>query len=136
MPSFDAGEAPRRSTSSLDTMFRIALLFFAIVSTTASSLAMAPEHMDTNVAKVSVFTDGRITLNGRSITLAGLHSAFTDLAKTHGVVWYYREASSTEPHPNAMLVIQEIVAARLPVSMSTKPDYSDVVRSDGTTAPR
>jgi len=117
-------------------MFRITLLFLAIVSTTASSLAIAQKHMDPNVAKVSVFADGRITLNGRSITLAELHSAFAALAKAHGIVWYYREAASTEPHADAMLVIQEIVTARLPVSMSTKPDYSDVVRSDGTTAPR
>jgi len=92
--------------------------------------------MEPNIAKVSVFVDGRITLNGKAVPIATLHSAFADLAKGHGVVWYYREAAAAEPHPNAMLVVQEIVGAGLPISMSTKPDFSDVVRGHGTTAPR
>jgi hypothetical protein len=42
-------------------------------------------------------------------------------------VWYYREAAGHEPPPIAMQVIQEIVSARLPIRLSSKPDYSDSV---------
>jgi hypothetical protein len=93
--------------------------------------------VEANVAKVAVSRDGRITLNGHEATISEVRDALTKLASSKGVVWYYREgAEEEEPHPTAMLVISAIVDAHLPVSMSTKPDFSDVLLPDGTTRPR
>ena len=58
------------------------------------------------------------------------------MKKRNGVIWYYREAGSSEPPPQAVEVMTLIVDNRLPISMSTKPDYSDVLLPDGTTRPR
>jgi hypothetical protein len=65
--------------------------------------------------------DGQVTLDGRSASIAEIRQAFAAHARSNGVVWYYREA---------------ILDARLLTSLSTKPDFSDVVLSDGTTKPR
>jgi hypothetical protein len=92
--------------------------------------------MTENVARVRVSADGRIILNGNDASLEDVREAFAGLAKDGGVVWYYREAADAKPHPNAMLVVEAIVEARLPVSLSTKADFSDVVSADGSTRPR
>jgi hypothetical protein len=52
------------------------------------------------------------------------------------MVWYYREAGKDDPPPQAMQVMKLIIDNRLPISISTKPDYSDVLLPDGTTQPR
>jgi hypothetical protein len=84
------------------------------------------------VAKVAVSADGRVELDGSVASLEELRAAFAELSRADGVVWYYREAADAEPHPLAMEVVQAIIDARLPVSMSTKPDFSDVVLPDGS----
>ena len=109
------------------------VLLLAIGATTSTGAADGPAQP---IAKVAVFADGRIALGGRTVSLAQLHVALADLGKNHGVVWYYREDAGGEPHPNAMAVIKEIIDARLPVSLSTKPDYSTVVGSDGAAHPQ
>ena len=91
---------------------------------------------NSNIARVAVYEDGRIELNGAKASVADVREAFAELAKRKGVVWYSREAADKEPHPNAMLVVQAVVEARLPVSMSTTPDFSDVVGPDGSIKPR
>jgi hypothetical protein len=111
----------------------------AILALTVWSSVSAdePEPVDANVVKIAVSRAGEITLNGREATINEVRAAFAKLAESKGVVWYYREgAEEEEPHPNAMLVIRAIVDAKLPVSLSTKPDFSDVVLPDGTTRPR
>ena len=86
--------------------------------------------------KVAVYADGRVVADGHEISISALRDAFMKLSNAHGSVLYYREAGQSEPHPNAMTVVQAIVDARLPVSLSSKPDFSDVVLPDGSTKPR
>lgn len=88
------------------------------------------------VAKVTVFANGSIELDGRRVTVAALDDALRALATKSGVVWYHRESPAAKPHPNAGLVIQTIVKHRLPVSMSAKPDFSDYVDQNGVSRPR
>ena len=88
------------------------------------------------MAKVSVYADGRIILDGHDVQITELRSRFAKLSRDKGAVWYFREAPSSEPPPNATLVIQAIIEAQLPVSMSSKPDFSNVVLPDGTVRPR
>jgi hypothetical protein len=81
------------------------------------------------VAKVSVLSNGKVLLNGKPTTLASLDAALSSLAASKGVVWYYREAA--EPPAVSMQVIELVIKHRLPISLSTKPDFSDAVGPDG-----
>ncbi len=81
--------------------------------------------------RVKVLTDGSIFANDQPVTLDELAEQFATLSKASGTVWYYREASEIEPHPNAMEIMRLIVENKLSVTLSTKPDFSDSVGPDG-----
>src|SRR5687767_9477660 len=92
----------------------------------------APAVSAEPVAKVSVLSSGKVLLNGNPTTLAALDAALGVLAASKGVVWYYREAAeAVEPPAVSMQVIELVIRHRLPISMSTKPDFSDAVGADG-----
>ena len=82
--------------------------------------------------KVAVMRDGRIAADGSTVTLENLAAKLKDLSAKKGTVYYYREAGQEEePHPNATKVIAAIIDNNLPVSLSSKPDFSDYVDMDG-----
>ena len=83
------------------------------------------------ILKVSVFADGRITADGAATTVDSLRQSLKRLAERKGAVWYYREAGQGEPPPQAMQIMQAIVANRLPVRLSSRPDYTDAIGLDG-----
>jgi hypothetical protein len=83
------------------------------------------------VVKIAVLADGRLTVDGSAATVESLRASLKHTTETHGIVWYYREAGQQEPPPIAMQVMQAIVEARLPVRLSSRPDYSDAIGPDG-----
>ena len=87
-------------------------------------------------ATIWVTSRGEPELNGQPADLPQIEKAFRDLVDKQGVVVYAREAAEGEPHPTAMKVIELVVKHRLPVSMSTKRDFSDVLGPDGRPMPR
>jgi len=92
---------------------------------------------DVPAAKVSVLIDGRVLLNGTAVTFDALDKALTKIKASSGVVWYYREdAGNPEPPAAASHVVELIIKHKVPVSMSTKPDFSDSVGADGVSHPR
>jgi hypothetical protein len=86
-----------------------------------------PMPVDPNAphVKVGVFCDGRLLVDGEPATIESLRASFRRLSEQRGVVWYYRENPGGQASPLAEKVIAEIIAARLSVRLSTKPDYSD-----------
>lgn len=118
----------------MKTMVRVLTSVLAIGWATSvdaqSKLAEPP------VGKVAVSASGTVSLDGKPTTIDVLRERLADLKKRSGVVWYYRESGKAEPPPQAMQVMKLIADARLPISMSTKPDYSDVLLPDGSTRPR
>ena len=98
--------------------------------TMSSSQSVAP------VLKVKVFADGTISANDKPVVLEQLAEQMSELQKSGATVWYYREAAGEEPHENAMRVMGLVVNNELPVSFSTKPDFSDAVGPDGIPHPR
>ncbi len=81
--------------------------------------------------KVAVFVDGKTTADGEPVDLDVLARKMEIAKKVNATVLYYREASDKEPHPNAIKVMELVVQNKLPISLSTKADYSDVVGPDG-----
>jgi|SRR5579859_22968 len=79
----------------------------------------------TNILKVSVLASGELFLDGTPTTLAALAQAMEQGAKEKATVWYYRENAGDNAPPMAMDVMKLIVSNKLPVRLSTKPDFSD-----------
>jgi hypothetical protein len=91
---------------------------------------------NTRVMKIAVMADGRITIDGSSVvTMDEVHSLLKGLGEQKGVVWYYREAGASEGPQQAPEVIQSIVQNRLPIRLSSKPDYSDAIGPNGQPIP-
>jgi hypothetical protein len=82
------------------------------------------------VMKISVYSDGRLLVDGASATLDSLKPSLQQLASKQGVVWYYREASAANPPQIAMDVMQAIGEAKLPVRLSTEADFKDVTKAE------
>lgn len=113
------------------TLFIVLLLslsfFVGILMANESNIA---------IIKVSVLSSGKILLNGVESTISDVEKKFEELKKKKGEVWYYREAAQSEPPEQAMEVIRLVAKYGLPITLSTKPDFSDYVDADGKSHPR
>jgi hypothetical protein len=89
-----------------------------------------------SVLKIAVMADGRITVDGSPATMDSLHASLKRLAEQKGVVWYYRETSQGEPPRQSAEVIQAVIESRLPIRLSSRPDYSDAIGMDGRPIPK
>lgn len=88
------------------------------------------------VLRLAVYRSGRVTADGREVDPAYLPNALASLRGKDGIVWLYREGAADERHPNAALVARAIADEHLPLSLTSRPDFSDVLSADGTTRPR
>jgi hypothetical protein len=87
---------------------------------------------DAPALKITVMADGRITVDGNPATIDSLRLSLSRLAEQKGAVWYYREAGHAKASPEAAEVIQAVIDNRLPIRLSSRPDYSDVIGPDGS----
>jgi hypothetical protein len=88
------------------------------------------------VAKLSVLSTGKLMLDGRPSNLQKLDAELARLKAVGGAVWYYRENPASEPPPQAMAAIELVMRHGLPLSMSSKPDFSDYIDGNGRSHPR
>jgi hypothetical protein len=84
----------------------------------------------------SVFQSGKIVIDGTESTIAQVEQRLAQLKSENGSVWYYREAGQQDPPPVAMQVIKIIVENELPITLSSKPDFSDYIDENGQSHPR
>ena len=101
-------------------------------------LSFAAERKSPAVAvtRISVLSTGKILLDGKDSTVAGVRRALASARVKNGTVWYYREKGQDEPAPAAIEVFKLIVENKLPISVSTKADFSDYVDEKGQSHPR
>lgn len=85
------------------------------------------------ILKVSVLGDGSVLLDGAPVVLAELETAL-DAAGEGAAVWYYRENAAGEAPANVLEVMKLITGKRLPVRLSTKPDFSDTAAPQSKSA--
>jgi hypothetical protein len=88
------------------------------------------------VTRIRVSRAGEIWCDDVRTSLTDLGPRLAQLRAAQGVVWYYREEAGDNPAPEAMAVVRMVVEQRLPISMSTRADFGDVVQTDGTAVPR
>jgi hypothetical protein len=82
---------------------------------------------ETMTMKVSVLASGEILLDKQPVTLADLQVALLQGAKSNAAVWYYRENPGGAPPPVVADVMKLITGNRMPIRLSSKPDFSDAV---------
>jgi len=97
------------------------------------------QHMQFNeneILKISVSKSGEICVENKAVSLQELDALLATNAQKNGVVWYYREAAQEEPPPQAMEAINLVIKHKRPISLSSKPDFSDTIDENGNSKPR
>lgn len=87
------------------------------------------------VLKVSVFLSGKLLIDGAETSLAELDVRLGQTKAQNGVVWYYREILEDQPPALAIEVLKLILNHRLPVRLSTNPDFSEAGLEDVLSMP-
>jgi hypothetical protein len=83
------------------------------------------------VLKIALMANGAIVVDGVFSNLESVRGSISSIAQRKGVVWYYREAAHTEAPLQSAEIVKLIIENRVPVRLSTRPDYSDSVGMDG-----
>ena len=79
------------------------------------------------ILKLSVLTNGEILLDGSAISMTSLKEVFRENKGTQLIIWYYRENAGTDGPPIVTEVLKLITENRLPIRLSSRPDFSDVI---------
>jgi len=77
------------------------------------------------VLRVTVFADGRLTVDGKLSSIDSLVESLSVLRKSHGTVWYYSEPSRKTPRI-ATQVLLAITSADVRILFAGNPDLSAV----------
>lgn len=109
----------------------LCLLVTACVQLIGCNRPAMPVNPNAPILKISIMADGRIVVDGNPATVDSVRSSLKRLAEQKGVVWYYREAGQTEAPPEAAEVMQAVIENRLPIRLSSRPDFSDAIGADG-----
>jgi hypothetical protein len=93
-----------------------------------------------NVGQVRVFGSGQVTFNGAPVSFDALQMELEALSRNSGaMVWYWREDPAGKMSPEvaaiAKRVLQGVVRLRLPIALSTQPDFSDHIDGSGRSVP-
>lgn len=110
------------------------LLLVAIVLSACAQRAkdnVIPE----DVLQIRVMA-GTVSLNGTPIDMEFLEAMLQDAEATNKQVWYYRDNPAGEPSAEALEVLTKIASHNVPVSMSSKQDFSDAIDENGNSRPR
>ena len=100
------------------------------------SFAAENKFPGTLVRRISVLASGEILLDGKTASIAQVKRALEKMKAERSMVWYYRESGRGEPPEQAIELFKLIVENKLPISLSTKPDFSDYVDENGISLPR
>ena len=79
---------------------------------------------------------GPLLVDGKPGTIADVRAAVERAKEGKFAIWYYRENAGTPATDSQMEVLKIITDAGIPISLSTKADFSDYVGEDGRSRPR
>jgi hypothetical protein len=129
----------RAAQQSVRTLGEIVKILIAASTLLVSCLPLHAADMKTEknpIVRLSVLATGRVLLEGKESNLSEVRKALGKAKAEKGAVWYYRENGKGEPPPQAMEVIKLVIENNLPISMSSKPDFSDYIDEKGQSHPR
>jgi hypothetical protein len=86
--------------------------------------------------RISVLSSGKLLLDGKKASVSNLKKALAKARSENGIVWYYRESGKGEPPSQAIDMVKLVVENRLPISLSSKADFSDYIDDEGQSRPR
>ncbi len=93
--------------------------------------------MERRPIKLKVMSDGLILLDDKAVTLSSLRVYLAGVDPRASVVWYYRENPNVaDPPPVALDVLDAVMKARIPISLSSRADFGDVIDNHGVSHPR
>ena len=75
-------------------------------------------------------------LDGKKATVTKVRKALAKTSSEKGTVWYYSESGRGEPPIQAIEIVKLVVGNRLPISLSSRPDFSDYIDDEGQSRPR
>jgi len=84
--------------------------------------------VESNVIKVYVERDGKITANGIVISLKDLDSSFSKLKTSNGIVYYSRANPEGQPPQESMKVMDLIIKYHLQVKLYTDNTYRVLIK--------
>lgn len=88
------------------------------------------------LVRISILSSDDLLLDGQPTDLDRLDRALGEAKAGNGLVYYYRETPPADASPKAMEVLKLVVKHQLPVTLSTRPDFSDYVDDRGVPRPR
>jgi hypothetical protein len=119
----------------MGTMIATLGLLVTLLGTSQPALMQCP-----GAIYVVVGQKGDVQINGKPIAGADVASELEKLKSSSRFVMYYRENPSAEPSAEEWSrirgVLNEVVKLRLPISLSSKTDFSDYVDGQGNSHPR
>jgi hypothetical protein len=86
--------------------------------------------------KIAVMQNGDIYADGRAVALDRLPDLLAEAKMRSKAAWFYREELFGEPSAVAMEVLRLVLDHGLPISLSSKPDFSDYIDPGGASHPR
>jgi hypothetical protein len=95
-----------------------------------------PRSPKKSALRISVLSSGRILLEGKKATLAKVKKALAKAQSARSLVWYYRESGKGRPPIEAIEIVKLVVEHNLPISLSSKSDFSDYIDDEGHSHPR
>lgn len=85
---------------------------------------------DAPVLTIKVLGDGTIIADNTPTTLDTLNTYLPELAKSHGLIWFYRDQPNDPPQPAATDVLRLALAYELPICLARQPSFIDLVKDD------
>ena len=86
--------------------------------------------------QISVLSSGKVLLDGKRASISKVSKALAKARSEKDAVWYYRESGKGELPSQAIEIVKLVVENRLPISLSSKPDFSDYIDDEGHSRPR
>jgi len=89
-----------------------------------------------HMIKIAVMKNGDVYADGRAVGLERLPDLLAEARLRSKAAWFYREDLFGEPSAVAMEVLRLVLDHGLPISLSSKPDFSDYIDPSGVSHPR
>ncbi|HTC86780.1 MAG TPA: hypothetical protein VK686_00710 [Bryobacteraceae bacterium] len=86
--------------------------------------------------KIGLLASGEISLDGQQVDLEQLDARLSQANSSQDQLLYYKQDQGPEESPHSMEIMKLVVKHKLPISFSTKDDFSDYVDRLGQTHPR